>query len=182
MLYGIAMFGLRQKLLFSFGGLLVILLIVGGLGIGVSAQHRSALDHFLYENWRSVEYGQNMVDALDRLGDIARQAALDDPHGLAEARVAAAAPIAVFSKNLDDENHNITLPGEQKLADGLNTLWGGSDGHGDRAMESYAAAFGKMLDPAATPAQRAAAPTPFSCSRRASKRALRRSSNSILKI
>src|SRR3984957_2611741 len=66
------MFGLKQKLAFGFGGLLAILLIVSGLGIAVLWQYRSALDKFFYENWRSVEYGQAMVDSLERLNDIAR--------------------------------------------------------------------------------------------------------------
>lgn len=152
---GMAMFGLRQKLVFSFGGLLVILLIVGGLGIGVSARHRNALNQFLYENWRSIEYGQNMVDALDRLGDIARQVSVHDPRSMAEARAAAAGPIAVFARNLNDENHNITLPGEQKLADELTRLWGGSNAQDARASESYSAAFATLVDSAASPAQRA---------------------------
>ena len=57
------MFGLRQKLALGFGGLLLILLLVSALGIAVLRQHRAALDKFLYENWRSVEYSQNMIDA-----------------------------------------------------------------------------------------------------------------------
>src|SRR5947208_10343047 len=69
------MFGLRQKLILGFGGLLLILLVVSGLGVAVLRQHRAALDMFLYENWRSVEYGQNMVDALERLNDAAKVAA-----------------------------------------------------------------------------------------------------------
>ena len=56
------MFGLRQKLILGFGGLLMILLIVSALGIAVLRKHRGELDKFLYENWRSVEYGQAMVD------------------------------------------------------------------------------------------------------------------------
>ena len=38
------MLGLRQKLVLAFGGMLLILLIVSGLGIAVLKQHRSALD------------------------------------------------------------------------------------------------------------------------------------------
>jgi hypothetical protein len=61
------MFGLRQKLFFGFGGLLAILLAVSILGVAVLNQHRTWLDKFLYENWRSVEYGQHMLDALPQL-------------------------------------------------------------------------------------------------------------------
>src|SRR5258707_5112568 len=69
------MFRLRQKLNLGFGGLLLILLSVSGLGIAVLVQHRGALDKFLYENWRSIEYGQTMVNNLERLDDLAKQAA-----------------------------------------------------------------------------------------------------------
>ena len=65
------MLGLRQKLVLAFGGMLMILLIVSGLGIAVLKHHRKALDTFLYENWRSVEYGNNMIEALERLGQTA---------------------------------------------------------------------------------------------------------------
>src|SRR5208283_1625227 len=66
------MFGLRQKLLFGFGGLLLIQLVVSGLGVAVMHQHRTAWEKFLDENWRSVEYGQKMLDALARLDDLAK--------------------------------------------------------------------------------------------------------------
>ena len=61
------MIGLRQKLVLGFGGLLAILLIVSALGVEVLTQYRAKLDKFYYENWRSVVYGQNMLEALDRL-------------------------------------------------------------------------------------------------------------------
>ena len=88
------MFSLRHKLSVGFGGLLLILLVVSGLGIAVLRQHRTAMDKFLYENWRSVEYGQNMVDALDQLNDAAKVLAeANGPPGDAErtaTRIAAA--------------------------------------------------------------------------------------------
>ena len=62
------MFGLRQKLAFGFGGLLAILQIVSSFGIAVMRQHRAELDTFLKENWRSVAYGQQMLDAAESAG------------------------------------------------------------------------------------------------------------------
>src|SRR5438445_9201646 len=106
MALGDTMFGLRQKLTFGFGGLLVILLGVSGLGIAVLKQHRNALDKFLYENWRSVEYGQHMVDALDRLDDAAKVGA--DASGMAigltAARAATTRAVDEFDTNVQDEN------------------------------------------------------------------------------
>jgi NtrC-family two-component system sensor histidine kinase KinB len=126
------MFGLRQKLLIGFGGLLAILFVVSGLGVAVLAQYRGALDKFYYENWRSVEYGQNMVDAMDRLNDAAKPVVgAGDRHAAAElsaANNAAVRPLADFDKNLDDENHNITLPGEDAIASDLTRLWLGPGG------------------------------------------------------
>src|SRR5580658_6927292 len=98
------MFGLRQKLLFGFGGLLAILLVTSGLGIAVMTQNRAALDKFLYENWRSVVYGQNMVDDLeDHLDDTA--AAISGANGqpsaaqIAAAKSVADPALADFNKN-----------------------------------------------------------------------------------
>jgi NtrC-family two-component system sensor histidine kinase KinB len=134
------MFGLRQKLLIGFGGLLMILFIVSGLGVAVLAQYRGALDKFYYENWRSVEYGQNMADALVRLDDSVKPiVGTNRPHGSDSTTEL----LATFDKNLDDENHNITLPGEDRLANDLTQLW--------RAPDGYRATYLSLLDPA-TPA------------------------------
>ena len=147
------MFGLRQKLVLGFGGLLLILLGVSGLGIAVLRQHRNALDRFLYENWRSVVYGQNMIDALERVRDadtlLAGTNGTPSVNDLDSAKSSAAEAIAIFDKNLDDENHNITLPGEGQLAQELTRLWAGSDG--------YKVAHVKLLDASLTPQARAAA-------------------------
>ncbi len=142
------MFGLRQKLTMSFGGLLLILLAVSGLGIAVLKQHRSALDKFLYENWRSVEYGQNMLDALQHLDDSAKIIATADSTS-ASARKSTSEAINVFEKNLNDENHNITLPGELQLSDDLTASWQGPKG--------YKQALTKLLDHVTPPGSRQSA-------------------------
>jgi signal transduction histidine kinase len=150
------MFGLRQKLLLGFGGLLTILLIVGGLGIAVSEQHRGQLDKFLAENWRSVDYGQKMIQAVDRLDDFARRGS----RGIAADDIPAAkAAIAVFDRNLDNENHNITLDGEAADAAALSLHWSGSDAKGHRYTAAYKPAFDVLLKPGATAPERSAAIT-----------------------
>jgi signal transduction histidine kinase len=123
------MFGLRQKLLFGFGGLLVILLVVSGLGIGVLREHRAALDKFLYENWRSVQYGQIVLDGLSKVNDAAKPLSGDQGQPSTAAFVAAT-PIANKSlqdidNNVTAEDANITLPGEGKIAANLTLLWSG---------------------------------------------------------
>lgn len=121
------MFGLRQKLFAGFGGLLVILLLVSALGIAVLRSYRGALDKFFTENWRSVEYGQNMVDSLDRLKDDARALVAPEMPATDPAALQAdiSVQIAIFDRNVDDENHNITLPGEDALAGNITQLWYG---------------------------------------------------------
>lgn len=123
------MFGLRQKLMFGFGGLLAILFVVSGLGVGVLVQYRGALDKFFYENWRSVEYSQNMVDALDRLNDIAKPiSGIDGRPSAADITAAASAagsPLRQFDDNVKAEDNNITLAGEGQIASDLTSLWKG---------------------------------------------------------
>jgi len=115
------MFGLRQKLILGLGGVLAVLFLVSGLGVAVLRQHRSALDKFLYENWRSVQYGQAMIDDLEHLDDSAT-AMLSGPAPAGVARW-----IADFDINADAEDHNITLPTEDQLAGSLARLWRGVD-------------------------------------------------------
>ena len=153
------MFGLRQKLAFGFGGLLAMLLIVSGLGVVVLAEYRNALDKFFYENWRSVEDGQHVIEALSKLDDIAKNLPSAPAIGdLTAARVAAASPRAAVETNIDAENHNITLDGERELADQLNIAWAGRslDGH-VAATTSYRDALDRLLDEKSSDAARTAA-------------------------
>ncbi len=108
------MFGLRQKLAIGFGGLLLTLLVVGGLGVVVLARYRGALDRFLYENWRSVEYGQHVIRAVDHLDALATSPRPDP---------AVAPLLADGDANVDAENHNVTLDGEAALAATLTDAW-----------------------------------------------------------
>jgi signal transduction histidine kinase len=143
----IHMFGLRQKLLLGFGGLLVLLLMVDGLAIAVSLQHRGVMDQFLTENWRSVDYGQQMVESIDHLDDSIRHTNF----------TSAQKWIDTFDRNLNDENHNITLNHEQEYADNVTLHWTGTDRSGRRDPEAYRPAFLVLLNPASTPADRRAA-------------------------
>jgi signal transduction histidine kinase len=159
------MFGLRQKLLFGFGGLLAVLLIVGGLAVGVLTQYRTALDTFLQENWRSVVYGQKMVDSLDRLDEIARPISGIDGQPTTDQVTAAATvaglsgakgtPLVDFNDNCNNEDHNITLDGEDKIAADLTKIWSGKSLSGVTiSPENYHDAYVHLLDPSLTPGQR----------------------------
>jgi NtrC-family two-component system sensor histidine kinase KinB len=114
------MFSLRQKLLFSFGGLLAILLIVGALGIILLTRYSETIERIYRENYDSVIYGQNMKDAIERMDDRI-QAALWGELGALEGKVEEI--ISRFEENLARESGNITLPGEKEIVDELVGLW-----------------------------------------------------------
>jgi len=151
------MFGLRQKLFFGFGGLLVILLTVSSLGVAVLHQHRTWLDSFLYENWRSVEYGQHTLDALQPLNSIALNISGErgQPSSaeLSAAAAAAQKPLDTINENVDAEDHNITLPTEDVKASDLTRLWSGYEINthtGQQIQKStvdcYRDQFARLLD------------------------------------
>jgi NtrC-family two-component system sensor histidine kinase KinB len=155
------MFGLRQKLSFGFGGLLAILLIVSALGIAVLTEYRVALDKFFLENWRSMEFGQNMVDSLENLNDIAKPiSGADHQPTAAELHSAALSagdahapdhPIGNFEQNCAAENNNITLPGEREIAAQVTRLWKSETIEGAALPgESYRGLFLRLLDPQTT--------------------------------
>jgi NtrC-family two-component system sensor histidine kinase KinB len=142
-----SMFGLRQKLLLGFGGLLSLLLMVAALAIAVTLVSRKTLDQFLTENWRSVDYGQKMVDAVDHLDDLVRKGSLP----------ATGAWVKQFNTNLDAENRNITLKGEQEDVDNLTLHWAGVDRLGRHYSPAYQPALTMLLNPASTAADRVTA-------------------------
>jgi two-component system, NtrC family, sensor histidine kinase KinB len=162
------MFGLRQKLFLGFGGLLAILLAVSSLGVAVLHQHRTWLDSFLYENWRSVEYGQHMLEALQPLNSIAET--LSGNNGqpttteLTAAANASAHPLKIFDDNCIAEDHNITLPTEDVKASDLTRLWSGyainthsGEYTGKLTNDCYYDQFQLLLNPKTSLADRRAA-------------------------
>jgi NtrC-family two-component system sensor histidine kinase KinB len=151
--YNHRMFGLRQKLLLGFGGLLALMLVVDCLGIAVTLWHRGTLDRFLTENWRSVDYGQHMVDSVDHLDEMVRRG--DLPAHFSEAK----SWIDLFDRSVDNENHNVTLPGEQKDADDVTLNWTGSDRNGRKDIRAYRPAISQLLNPKTSVTDRAAALT-----------------------
>jgi two-component system, NtrC family, sensor histidine kinase KinB len=59
--------GIRQKLLFGFGGLAIILAIIGYESITLLTQLGQSIDVILRENYRSVIACQGMKDAMERM-------------------------------------------------------------------------------------------------------------------
>ena len=102
------------------------LLLVSGVGIVVLAQYRTALDRFFYENWRSVEDGQRVIEAVGRLDEIAATlAGTPSAATRAAAAAAAAGPLAHGDAGCAAEDQNITLDGERQIAAALTLAWSG---------------------------------------------------------
>ncbi len=134
------MFSLRQKLSFGFGGLLAILLLVSALSVLVLNRYSSAMQKFLSENYRSVEYGQHMKNAIDDL-DAAARRAMAGRFG-ADDKVSALRDN--FEKNLHNETVNITLhPQEDQIVAELTQAW-----------TAYRKAHQVVLDPTTSAGQR----------------------------
>jgi signal transduction histidine kinase len=114
------MLGLRQKLSLGFGGLLIILLIIGIQSVSHLTRLGQSIDVILRENYRSVIACQEMKEALERmdsailfllLGEKEKGTALIQKNEV------------VFEKALQAELSNITLPEEGKKAHHLQDLF-----------------------------------------------------------
>jgi NtrC-family two-component system sensor histidine kinase KinB len=115
------MIGLRQKLSLGFGGLLLIILIIGIQSIIHLTKLGESIDVILRENYRSVIACQQMKEALERmdsgilfelLGYTQKGDELIRKNEL------------VFEMALQVELNNITLPGEGEKANHLQNLFG----------------------------------------------------------
>ena len=114
---------LRAKLWLGFGGMLAILTIVSVLGIVVITLYSRAIDKVLWENYRSVDYGQKMLEGLDRLTSDAQSLAFGNARNDVAFAQRQQAARQLFRENLDLEFHNITLDGEQEAADRVSATW-----------------------------------------------------------
>jgi PAS domain S-box-containing protein len=114
------MLGLRQKLSLGFGGLLLIILMIGIQSILHLTQLGPAIDVILRENYRSVIACQDMKEALERmdsgmlfifLGERQKGTELIQKNE------------DLFEKALQVELNNITVPGEGEKATRLQELF-----------------------------------------------------------
>jgi NtrC-family two-component system sensor histidine kinase KinB len=114
------MLGLRQKLSLGFGGLLLIILIIGIQSISHLTQLGQSIDVILRENYRSVIACQEMKESLERmdsgtlfvlLGEKAKGTELIQKNEVA------------FEKALQAELNNITLPKEGENTHHLQDLF-----------------------------------------------------------
>jgi signal transduction histidine kinase len=112
---------LRHKLLLGFGGLLLIILLVGIQSIIRLTSLGKSIDVILRENYRSVIACENMKEALERMDSGALFVILGDT-SRGQELIRNNRPR--FDKALQVELDNITLPGEGERADRIRLLFG----------------------------------------------------------
>ncbi|GMW00252.1 MAG: hypothetical protein AMXMBFR84_13900 [Candidatus Hydrogenedentota bacterium] len=114
-------FGIRQKLLLGFAGILVTIGVIGGLTMLQISRLGDAIDTILRENYRSVIACQEMKESLERIDSGILFTLLDyeeqgdrliDDH------------VQKFQSALDVELNNITIPGEREKAEHVRELFG----------------------------------------------------------
>ena len=115
------MLGLRQKISLGFGGLLVIIGIIGTQSILNLSTLGHSIDVILRENYRSVISCQQMKEALERM-DSGLLFVLLGETGPGQELVRKNED--AFEKALEVELNTITLPGEAEKAARLRDLFG----------------------------------------------------------
>jgi two-component system, NtrC family, sensor histidine kinase KinB len=114
------MLGLRQKLSLGFGGLLLIILIIGIQSIIYLTRLGSSIDVILQENYRSVIAAQEMKEALECMDSGILFISLgEEIQGTELIRKNE----TLFEKALQVELNNITIPGEKEKAHHLRDLF-----------------------------------------------------------
>ena len=114
------MLGIRQKLSLGFGGLLLIILIIGIQSIIQLTRLGVSIDVILRENYRSVIACQEMKEALERMDSGILFTLLGYSQ---EGTEFIRKNESVFENALQTELNNITLPGEREKAAHVQELF-----------------------------------------------------------
>jgi len=113
------MFGLRTKILFGFGGLLLIMLASGLLAETVISRYSEAMRRSFKEDYGSALFCQRMKKSVEQI-DVMVKKSLRDPGAaapdLTPARIA-------FDRELLNQRGEATLQGEKEATDELAALW-----------------------------------------------------------
>jgi two-component system, NtrC family, sensor histidine kinase KinB len=103
------MLGLQKKLSLGFGGLLMIIVVIGIQGILHLTKLGESIDVILRENYRSVVACQEMKESLERIDSGILFTLLGD---VEQGKALISRNMFVFERALRAEENNITLPGE----------------------------------------------------------------------
>jgi two-component system, NtrC family, sensor histidine kinase KinB len=110
---------LKTKLIMAFCVPLVILLVVGLISIRTITQSSKTIERIFSENYDSVAACIKMKDAVELIAhDV--EAYL---RGSATDKTKIKSAILDFTKNLEFQQNNVTVPGEQELTDRLTSVW-----------------------------------------------------------
>src|SRR5215469_12819017 len=111
---------LKNKLTFSYGLLILILLSVGGWGVMNLVRLGSTVNVILANNYKSIIASENMKEALERQDSSATFYALGNAD---KARQQFAASSEAFTKEFDIAAGNITETGEAQIIDDIRGKW-----------------------------------------------------------
>lgn len=121
------MWGVRERLSLGFGGLLLIMVVIGVQSIRQLNTLGHSIDVILRENYQSVIACQQMKESLERLDSGILFTLLDDGHA-EQGRELIAKNLPLFGKALRIALTNITLPGEAEKASKIRDLFVGFEG------------------------------------------------------
>src|SRR5579862_7547500 len=110
------MFGLRQKLLLGFSGLLLILGVIGIQSIAQLTAQRPLIDVILKEDYQSVLACQKMKESLQQIDSSIESLLLG---GGEDTRRAVLAHQKEFEQAFESQSRNINVPGEAEQTDEL---------------------------------------------------------------
>jgi signal transduction histidine kinase/HAMP domain-containing protein len=110
---------MKQRIFLGLAPLFILLIVIGAYAVTLFTKLGSSIDVILRENFNSVLAGQQMKETAERM-DSALFFSLVGEEDRASKMYAENLP--VFRENLRIEQNNITLPGEQELADKVQRL------------------------------------------------------------
>lgn len=139
---------MKRRIFIGLAPLFVLLIGMGAFAITLFATLGNSIEVILRENFRSVAAGQQMKETAERMDSALFFSLVGEEE---RGRKMYAQNLPVFRDNLELELKNITVPGEQELADSIKdlhqsytaraqTFWATSDVTARRTMY-----FGEML-------------------------------------
>jgi two-component system, NtrC family, sensor histidine kinase KinB len=134
------MFGIRQKLMLGFAGLLAVVAIIGGVTMQQISRLGRSIDVILQENYRSVIACQDMKESLERIDSGLLFTMLGHD---AEGRRYIDISIGKFRAAMKIELANITVPGERETAERIH-----------RGFSSFTALLPQVVDTSRSTRQR----------------------------
>ena len=110
---------MKKRIFLGLAPLFVLLIAMGAYAVSLFTKLGNSVDVILRENFRSVLAGQQMKESAERMDSALFFSLVGQEE---RARKMYAEYVPVFDENLNVEMHNITLPGEQALADKVQAL------------------------------------------------------------